>query len=102
TRAVPAACSLAGTLRERLIRPARTTDHPSGDAILTRPPRQSSAAAARPATAVSGQPPSPPMAAVMFRDTYGAAQFRRYLKSVFGCLPCSFTDLSSCVEEALS
>jgi hypothetical protein len=28
------------------------------------------------ATAASGQPPSPPMAAVMFRETYGATQFR--------------------------
>ena len=25
---------------------------------------------------------------------------RRYLKSVFGCLPCSFTDLLSCVVDA--
>jgi hypothetical protein len=29
------------------------------------------------ATEASGQPPSPPMAAVMFRETYGATQFRR-------------------------
>ena len=28
------------------------------------------------ATAAPGQPPSPPTAAVMFRDTYGATQFR--------------------------
>ena len=26
----------------------------------------------------------------------------RYHKSVFGCLPCSFTDLLSCVVDALS
>jgi hypothetical protein len=53
-------------------RPGRTTDHLSGDASRTRPLQQSPAATARPATAASGQPPSPPMAAVMFRETYGA------------------------------
>ncbi len=30
------------------------------------------------------------------------ARSRRYLKSALGCLPCSFTDLLSCVVDALS
>jgi hypothetical protein len=42
---------------------------------------------------------------VTLSDTEGhgeRAHSRRYLKSVFGCLPCSFTDLLSCVVDALS
>jgi len=40
--------------------------------------------------------------AEQLESSQARAQCRRYLKSAFGCLPCSFTHLLSCTVDALS